>query len=155
MAHDNRLRGKLLTNLDQQASTKETDIHSYLNVLSLSEVEKEKWRNWWGKNNTIYDLAKSANMESPYSIQYATLSWFIHSTPPGIDFYIFDEGETRRVDWKSNPPAATITAASEVFLASAAAYMLEIINVLAEVYEFDYSEELNEAAEALKNFNNN
>jgi hypothetical protein len=144
---------KLLKTLDAYNDPTDTDISSHLSTLTLTEVQKETWRNWWDKKKTIYDLAESVGMTQPYRIQYGALSSLIHSAPLGISFYIHGKDDVVSVDWKANSPAPQSIAGAETFIAGAATYMLDVIRVLAKIYDLDYDADLRTAGEAIRKFN--
>jgi Family of unknown function (DUF5677) len=150
-SHDEQQRLKMLKTVDKYNDPSDTEIADLIKSLTPSPAALEPWHNWWDKNKKIYDLA-SPGMEQQYVANYHLLSAFIHSTPVGISFYLFGTGDTVNVDWKANRPAPQRESTAETIIATAGAYMMDIIHVLGEIYGFDYSAELQHAADALKRF---
>jgi hypothetical protein len=93
---------------------------------------------------------ESIGLKEPYDSAYRLLSVLIHSAPPRTSFYLFGTGDTVKVDWKANPPAPEKMGMAETFIASASAYMMDIIQTVSAIYGFDYSADLQMAVEAIR-----
>jgi hypothetical protein len=150
--HDQRARRKMLKKADDYNDPSDTDISDLIKSLRPTPAALESWRNWWGKDQNIRDLAKSVGLEELYDGAYGLQSVLIHSAPPGTSFYLFGTGDTIRVDWKANPVAPEKEEMAETFIASASTYIMDIVDVLGTIYGFDYKKDLEEAAEAIKQF---
>ena|SRR3984893_12972013 len=152
MVHDERERLKMLKTADKYNDPSATDISDFIKTLKPSATALETWRNWWGENKNLRELAKSVLPEEVYAGQYSILSVLIHSAPPGSSFYLFGNGDTVKVDWEANPPAPGREGMAETFIAAASTYMMDIIQTVGTIYGFDYDADLRAAVEAINKF---
>jgi len=150
--HDQRARLKMLKKADYYNDPSDTDISDLIKSLKPTPAALESWRNWWGKDQSIRDLAKSVGLEELYDSAYGLQSVLVHSAPPGTSFYLFGTSDTIRVDWKANPVAPEKENMAETFIASASTYIMDIVDVLGAIYGFAYKKDLEEAAEAIEPF---
>jgi uncharacterized protein DUF5677 len=103
MVHDERERLKMLKTADKYNDPSATDISDFIKTLKPSATALETWRNWWGENKNLRELAKSVLPEEVYAGQYSILSVLIHSAPPGSSFTSLGTGTRSKLIGRPTP----------------------------------------------------
>ena len=135
------------------------EIQKFFVEEDLDPAAFKRQQNWWG-NRSIWDLVKEIQtqdiyigVENIYRSQYASLSMLVHGTPFARRYYVRQQGNSGLVDWRAAAPPPELYEFAATILTSAPTGLLDVIDVLATIWRFDYSEDLSGAREAVIKFN--
>lgn len=154
LTHAINQKSKLFQDLAEFANDEiKTGIDAYFNEQNIQPAEIRKWKNWWGKEGSIWDMVEEIGAQQTYRSQYGPLSALVHGTPLALPYYVFDGEQSALIDWKSNPPASKHHLLAATMFSSAPTSLLDVINVLSEIWDLNYDKDLAAARTAVINFN--
>ena len=136
-----------------------SEIRTFFAEQDLDPAAFKKQRNWWG-DRSIWDLVEEIRAqdiyigaENIYRSQYASLSMLVHGTPFALRYYVLQQKNSGLVDWRASAPPSARYEFAATILTSAPTGLLDVIDVLAAIWGFDYGEDLSIAREAVIKFN--
>jgi hypothetical protein len=147
---------RLFADMDKHAEGEiKAGIASYFERLGLNPSDIEKWKNWWGKDGTIWDLAKEIEARQTYQVQYPALSFLVHGAPSAFSYYVLKTGPREYIDWdwEAGAPSASTYSLAETMFSAAPLSLLDVIAVLGELWGLDYDADLQAAREAVERYN--
>jgi hypothetical protein len=94
--HELRDRRKLLNafKISASADTQEKAAAAFRELDDLVEQiigSNKSQRNWWGADSSVEKLAQETDLSS-YNLHYRPLSWFVHSSPVAVAYYLDEDG---------------------------------------------------------------
>lgn len=154
LGHIKAQQYKLFVGMKEHADDEiKRSIVEHLEKLTADSALSRNWKNWWGKDDSFLDLAKALEAEGVYRSQYVPLSYLVHSTPSALPYYVIADCEGLNIDWSAAVPNATIYQVAETFMAAAPAGLLDVINVLSRIWNFDYESDLQNLRGLLDKYN--
>ena len=160
-AHQTGQRNILFRDMAEYADSDEIkkEIQRFFAEQNIDPAAFKRQPNWWGGRN-IWDLVEEiraqaiyVGAEDIYRSQYAPLSMLVHGTPFAYRYYIFQQENSGLVDWRASMPSLARYEFAATILTSAPTGLLDVIDVLAAIWGFDYVEDLSAAREAIMKFN--
>jgi len=153
-AHATNQKSKLFQDLAEFANDEiKTGIEAYFKQLNIDPTRIKKWKNWWGKDENIWDMVEEIGAQQTYRSQYGPLSALVHGAPLAFPYYLLDGDRFALVDWKANTPASRQRILAATMVSSAPTCLLDVISVFSEIWGLSYEEDLAEARSAVMNFN--
>lgn len=162
-AHETLQRNILFKEMVEHTNSDKirSEIQKFFAEQSLDPAAFKRQRNWWGKGS-IWDLVEEireqniyTGAESIYRSQYVSLSMLIHGTPFAVRYYVVPEKDSMFVDWRAGSPSSAVRVRydfAETILTSAPTGLLDVIDVLAAIWEFDYTDDLSAARDVIEKF---
>jgi Family of unknown function (DUF5677) len=131
------------------------EIEDYFTQLGVNKTKIQKWKNWWGQADSIWDLVAEIKAQNAYRSQYGPLSFLVHTTPAAFLWYIqVDDGQLAKIDWKGGPPSTKAYPMAETMLTSAPTGLLDVMAVLVQIFGFEHDADFEAARSALEAYNN-
>src|SRR5229473_2835152 len=152
---EERERRKLLNNLSRHGAQ---EIRGKVDLLSR-ELSKTgdidlAWHNWWSKGGNIEQLARESGpaVERTYQLKYRPMSWFIHSSPFSIKYFMPPEREEFAIEWSPAKPEKEDEAFAEMLFSAADEGLFNIMAVADTIYALERRPDFERVAAALMKF---
>jgi hypothetical protein len=120
-------------------------------LLSSNDIDAS-WRNWWSSESNIEKLANEAGSTRVYGLQYRQLSWFVHSSPITIRYYLGGE-EKPLPDCKPSTPPERDQGLAETFLSAAPGGLMDVLAVVDNVFKLNLQKDFDRVGPAFQRFN--
>jgi hypothetical protein len=162
-AHETVQRNILFKEMAEYTNSEKirSEIQKFFAENSLDPAAFKRQRHWWGKGS-IWDLVEEIReqgiyigAENTYRSQYVSLSMLVHGTPFAVRYYIVPQEDSMFVDWRAGSPSASARVRydfAETIVTSAPTGLLDVIDVLAAIWEFDYRDDLSAARNVIEKF---
>jgi uncharacterized protein DUF5677 len=149
---EERERRKLLDNLSRHGAQEiRGKVDRFSRELSKTGDIDLAWRNWWNKAGNIEQLARELGsaLERTYQLKYRPMSWFIHSSPFSIKYFVPPEREDFAIEWGSAKPGKEDEAFAEMLFSAAHEGLLNIMAVTDTIYALERQADFHLVAAAL------
>ena len=160
-AHETLQRNILFKDMAEYTDSNEirSEIQKFFAEQNLDPAAFKRQRNWWG-NGSIWDLVEEirkqniyVGAENVYRSQYVSLSMLVHGTPFARRYYVVQRADSTLIDWRPSTATSFVrNDSAEMILTSAPTGLLDVIEVLAEIWGFDYSKDLSAARDVIEKF---
>ena len=160
-AHETLQRNILFKDMAEHTESDEIrgEIQKFFSEQNLDPAAFKRQRNWWG-NGSIWDLVEEirkqniyVGADNIYRSQYVSLSMLVHGTPFARRYYVLQREDSVLVDWRPSAASSVVrNDSAEAIVTSAPTGLLDVIDVLAAIWGFDYGEDLSAARDAIVRF---
>lgn len=123
-----------------------------LKELERSNDVNKSWNHWWAKESSVRKLAAQIGCDRLYFLQYHTLSWFVHSVPVTIRYYLTDE-RTPSPDCSPSLPNKRDHGFAQTLLSAAPGALMAVLAVVDNIFDLKLQADFDRVGHAFQNFN--